>query len=78
MDGVTALTHWRQRRDSHTREIVKHETREELPAEVRALLIAMAQQIEDLRARQTTTTAHVDRIRGSLDALRQAALTGGD
>lgn len=38
MDAVTPLLHWRQRRDSHTRELVK----ESLPEEVRELLVDMA------------------------------------
>ena len=47
-DAVTALTHWRQRRDvvrsEHTREVVK----EELPENARHAMMLMAERIERL------------------------------
>lgn len=73
--AVKALTSWRRGRDSHTREVVKHETRSELPDEVKALLIRMNARIEAQGQQIVTQAEQVAALRKVLDLLRQAATT---
>ena len=61
---VKALTSWRNRRD--VREVVRHETRSELPDDVKALLVRMNQRI-------VASEQMVEGLRHALELLAIAA-----
>ncbi len=66
---VKALTGWRNRRD--VREVVRHETKAELPDEVKALLIRMNCDLVSQREQ-------IEGLRQVLELLAIAASKGAD
>lgn len=73
---VKALTSWRNRRD--VREVVRHETKSELPDEVKALLISMRACIEDQGHRIERAENLTESLRHALELLAIAASKGAD